>query len=159
MKTSVITAVSLFVISVLTVFALASETYVPPPESIKPPRVTVQSIYAQKCSRCHAISRPDTANKTPSQWKDTVERMRSKDTGWISRDEADKITMFLSGRNLTASKCSKCHPDSRADVNKTVPQWQTTLDRMQSKDLEWLSDQEKDLIKFYLTDVFLLELD
>lgn len=139
--------------------AFASETYVPPPEEQKAARVTVQSLYAAKCSKCHEIARPDKASKSAAEWKATTDRMAAKDPKWISAAEADRICKFLSGRDLTKAKCNKCHPDSRADVRKTDLQWQTTLDRMQGKDPKWISEGEKALIGFYLTDLFLLELD
>ncbi len=154
------------VVAILSVLALmtalaawASETYTPPPESVKPPRVTVISIYQTKCSKCHAISRPDGVEKDPAGWKDTVTRMQGKDPAWISKDEADKITQLLAGRSLCKVKCVKCHTAERINTQKTQVQWISSVDRMQSKDPSWISDVEKKLILFYLTDVNLLDVD
>ncbi len=152
-----IIAAALITIAAAPVFA--SETYVPPPEEQKGARVTSQSVFATKCAKCHELARPEKAQKSPADWKATVDRMQGKDPKWISAADNDRICRFLSGRDLAKAKCNKCHPDSRADVNKTDLQWQTTLDRMQSKDPKWISNDEKALIKFYLTDIFLLELD
>jgi cytochrome c2 len=159
MKKSSFTLAILAVVLLLAAAALASETYVPPPDSQKPARVTAQSVYALKCSKCHAITRPDGKTKTPDEWKATVEQMRNKDQKWISADEAGTITAFLSGRALCSQKCTKCHSAERVDVKKTAVQWQSTVQRMQAKKPDWISDDEKKQILFYLTDTQLLELE
>jgi hypothetical protein len=137
----------------------ASETYKPPPEENKPPRVTVYSLYQAKCAKCHPISKPDGAFKSIDEWKTAVSRMRDKDQSWISQDDADKIAQFLAGRTLCQKKCVKCHTADRIGTQKTVLQWQNTVDRMQGKDPAWISDADKKQIIFYLTDVNLLEVD
>jgi mono/diheme cytochrome c family protein len=139
--------------------APASESYVPPPETQKKARVTTQSLVSVKCTKCHTLERVDKARKSAAQWKTTVDAMAAKSPGWISAQEADAICRWLAGRNLTEAKCAKCHDVGRADVMKTVTQWGSTLDRMQGKDPKWFTDEEKGLIKSYLTDIYLLELD
>ena len=143
----------------LTASIMASEPYKPPPETIKAPRVTIEGVYHEKCSRCHAISRSESASKDIQGWEKTVTRMQRKDPAWVSKEQAEDIASWLAGRGLQRAKCGKCHDLSRSDVRKTVPQWQTTVNRMQSKDPAWISDEEKDQIIFYLIDVDLLELE
>ncbi len=139
--------------------APASESYQPPPEENKPPRITVYSLYQAKCAKCHPISRSDGASKSTDEWKAAVSRMRGKDASWISQEDGDKIAQFLAGRALCTKKCVKCHTADRISTQKTALQWQNTVDRMQGKDPAWISDAEKKLILFYLTDVNLLEVD
>lgn len=156
------TMIALAASSLLLFFVLAaaaSETYVPPPETFKPARVTVLSVYQQKCSKCHPLSKPDGVTMSLDEWRQTIGEMRKRDTNWLSAADVDSIARFLAGRGLFSAKCAKCHTLDRANVQKTVEQWQTSVDRMQSKDPKWIGDAEKKLILFYLTDVNLLELE
>jgi hypothetical protein len=159
MKSKLTAALMISFVFGLTASIMASEPYKPPPEREKPVRITIQDIYHEKCARCHDISRSESASKDMAGWERTVTRMQRKDPSWISKEQGEDIASWLAGRGLCRAKCGKCHDLSRIDVRKTVPQWQTTVNRMQSKDPAWISDGEKDLIIFYLTDVDLLVLE
>jgi len=54
-----------------------------------------REIFVVRCSKCHRLDRPLSASKTAAEWEETVHRMRSKDPGWISQAEAEKILRFL----------------------------------------------------------------
>jgi cytochrome c5 len=53
-------------------------------------------VFAQKCSRCHDLSRPLTAKySTEAQWRDMVARMARKPGAGISKKDQDTVTAFL----------------------------------------------------------------
>jgi hypothetical protein len=54
-----------------------------------------KELFVVKCSKCHRLEKPLAARKTPEQWQQTVEAMRLKDPGWMSPEEATRITRFL----------------------------------------------------------------
>jgi cytochrome c2 len=129
----------------------------PPPDETILAAVKVEKVYQRKCSRCHPISRPDKAVKTPREWEKTVNSMRRMDPAWISADDARNIKTWLAGRGLYKAKCGECHQLDRSSVKMTVPQWKSVMQRMHGKDPRLITFQEKDLIIFYLTDINLLE--
>src|SRR5439155_1303913 len=62
-----------------------------------PPEVQKQyRLFADKCSRCHDLSRPLAARyTTEAQWRDLVSRMARRPGAGISRRDQDQITAFL----------------------------------------------------------------
>jgi cobalamin biosynthesis protein CobD/CbiB len=48
-----------------------------------------------KCTRCHNLDRVNKVEKTLAEWEKTVERMRGKEPGWISDEEAADIINVL----------------------------------------------------------------
>jgi hypothetical protein len=54
-----------------------------------------REIFVVKCSRCHRLDRPLSADKTAEEWGRTVTEMRMKDPAWISAPEAERIASFL----------------------------------------------------------------
>src|SRR3954468_8764748 len=62
-----------------------------------PPEVQKQyKTFAEKCSKCHDLSRPLTAKyTTEAQWRDMVARMARKPGASISRKDQGDITSFL----------------------------------------------------------------
>lgn len=48
-----------------------------------------------KCTRCHNLDRVNKAEKALAEWEETVERMRGKEPGWISDEEAADIINVL----------------------------------------------------------------
>jgi cytochrome c2 len=113
----------------------------------------------KKCAKCHAISRAEEAQKDGDGWAITIKRMQAKAGSDFTPEEGGKIASFLSGWSAFKAKCAKCHTLDRTNVQKTMVQWQNTVDRMQTKQTGWISDADKKSILFYLTDVRLLELE
>ena len=72
--------------------------------------ITPKMLFENKCSRCHGLDRITQATKSPDQWSSTVNRMRQKDTNWISQEEARTIAAYLassvSGKNSDDQKDS-----------------------------------------------------
>src|ERR1041385_5619666 len=62
-----------------------------------PPEVQKQyKTFAEKCSKCHDLSRPLTAKyTTEAQWREMVSRMARKPGASISRKDQGEITKFL----------------------------------------------------------------
>ncbi len=62
-----------------------------------PPEVERQhKLFAEKCSRCHDLSRPLTAKYTSeAQWREMVARMARKPGAGINRKDQEEITAFL----------------------------------------------------------------
>jgi mono/diheme cytochrome c family protein len=54
-----------------------------------------KDLFVVKCAKCHRLDKALSAQLTPHEWEETVERMRQKDTSWMSESEASKITRFL----------------------------------------------------------------
>ena len=53
-------------------------------------------LFAQKCSRCHTLSRPLGAFITdPSHWRQYVTRMRRQPGSGISERDGERILVFL----------------------------------------------------------------
>lgn len=53
-------------------------------------------LFARKCSKCHSLARPLTANITDNeQWNLYVQRMRRQPASGISPDDATGILRFL----------------------------------------------------------------
>jgi hypothetical protein len=54
-----------------------------------------KDLFVVKCAKCHRLDKALSAQLSPHDWEDTVERMRLKDPSWMSESEAAKITGFL----------------------------------------------------------------
>ena len=53
-------------------------------------------LFAQRCSRCHTLSRPLDANIDQlDHWRSYVARMRRQPGSGISHEDADQILVFL----------------------------------------------------------------
>ena len=57
-------------------------------------------LYQDKCSKCHNDNRIMQAIKSPDQWQATINKMRQKDTNWISQEEAQTIATYLASNIL-----------------------------------------------------------
>jgi hypothetical protein len=70
-----------------------------------PPEVQKQyKVFAQKCSRCHDLSRPLNAKySTEAQWRDMVARMARKPGAGISPKDQAAVTSFLVYRQRAQS--------------------------------------------------------
>ena len=55
-----------------------------------------RDLFVVKCSKCHRIESVLTAERSPEEWKKTIETMAKKDLTWISETEAARIHKFLS---------------------------------------------------------------
>ncbi|MEM7674758.1 MAG: hypothetical protein AAF449_02015 [Myxococcota bacterium] len=70
----------------------------PPSEVAKLPEPVAEAytLFAQKCSRCHTLSRPLSAGIDDSDhWEKYVGRMRRQRGSGISEADGDKILKFL----------------------------------------------------------------
>ena len=77
-------------------------------------------LFVDRCTLCHSINRILLKDKTPEEWKETVERMRLDAGGYITEEDAERIARFLServdvlkedaGGNIFVAKCLICHP-------------------------------------------------
>ena len=77
-------------------------------------------LFLDRCTMCHPVNRILKENRTPEEWKKTVERMRSEAGEYITEEDATRIAAFLSersevlkedaGSSLFVSKCLVCHP-------------------------------------------------
>jgi hypothetical protein len=85
MKIKAITLLSVLVFSIFyTVNVLSNDS-----------NLTPKLLYENKCSRCHGLDKITQETKPPDQWTSTVNRMRQKDTTWISLEEAQTIATYL----------------------------------------------------------------
>jgi len=77
-------------------------------------------LFLDRCIMCHPVNRILKENRTPEEWKETVERMRSEAGEYITENDANRIAAFLSersevlredaGSELFVAKCLVCHP-------------------------------------------------
>jgi cytochrome c5 len=77
-------------------------------------------LLIDRCTVCHNTNRILIQDKTPEEWKETVERMRSESMGYITEEDAKRIVGFLSqrveilkedaGAKIFVGKCLICHP-------------------------------------------------
>jgi cytochrome c2 len=77
-------------------------------------------LFIDRCTFCHNINRVLYQNKTPEEWKETVERMCTEAMGYITDKDAERVARFLSeraemlredaGAKLFLEKCMNCHP-------------------------------------------------
>lgn len=77
-------------------------------------------LFLDRCVMCHPVNRILKENRSPEEWKETVERMRSEAGDYITTEDATRITAFLSersevlkedaGSELFVAKCLVCHP-------------------------------------------------
>jgi hypothetical protein len=72
---------------------------------------TAESLFENKCSRCHGPERIYQAIKTPAQWSFTVNRMRGKDLHWISDEEAQTIAAYLASHFAAKNSYQSNHSD------------------------------------------------
>jgi nitrate/TMAO reductase-like tetraheme cytochrome c subunit len=107
-----------------------------------------------KCGKCHSLERALSKNKTPEQWKETVQTMHKKGHGWIAEEQVEEIVYFLSSKSLFETKCKNCHSEFRAlDLIKNKEEWTKTVKAMQKKVPHWITDEEADRIIIYLYSV------
>jgi len=78
--------------------------------------ITPKLLYENKCSRCHGLDRITQATKSPDQWSSTVNRMRQKDTSWISEEKTRTIAAYLA--SYVSEKDSDDHNHS---VHSYIP--------------------------------------
>ncbi|MHC4269934.1 MAG: hypothetical protein ACYSTS_15905 [Planctomycetota bacterium] len=77
-------------------------------------------LFLDRCTMCHPVNRILKENKSPEEWNETVERMRSEAGEYITEEDASRIATFLSerseilmedvGSDLFVAKCLVCHP-------------------------------------------------
>ena len=77
-------------------------------------------LFLDRCTMCHPANRILKDNRSPEEWKETVERMRSEAGEYITEEDASRIAAFLSersevlkedaGSELFVAKCLVCHP-------------------------------------------------
>ena len=77
-------------------------------------------LFLDRCIMCHPANRILKENRSPQEWKETVERMRSEAGEYITEEDASRIASFLSersevlkedvGSELFVAKCLVCHP-------------------------------------------------
>ncbi|MCF6147903.1 MAG: hypothetical protein E3K37_04510 [Candidatus Kuenenia sp.] len=78
-------------------------------------------LFIDRCTMCHTVNRILKHNKSPDEWRETVERMRLEaGDEYITNEDADRIATFLSKRSemlkedvaseLFVTKCLVCHP-------------------------------------------------
>jgi hypothetical protein len=70
---------------------------------------TSKLLFENKCSRCHGFERITQGVKTPDQWSITVNRMRGKDTKWISDEEAQTIATYLASNFVVKNTYENNH--------------------------------------------------
>jgi hypothetical protein len=100
-------------------------------------------LFIDRCSSCHSVNRVLLKAKTPAEWKETVERMRSEARDWISKEDGDRIAALLAeraeilkedkGGDIFVSKCLVCHPGERILLethDKTG--WQAIVTKMRA---------------------------
>jgi hypothetical protein len=54
-----------------------------------------KDLFVVKCAKCHRLDKALSAQLSPHEWEETIDRMRQKDPSWISESEAAKIAGFL----------------------------------------------------------------
>jgi hypothetical protein len=65
-------------------------------EALPPDVAKSYDLFAHKCSRCHTLARPLSANITEvGHWREYVARMRRQSGSGISADDAETILVFL----------------------------------------------------------------
>ncbi len=119
-------------------------------------------LFVDRCAGCHNINRILYQDKTPEEWSETVERMRSEASDYISAKDAEEITRFLSersealkedaGSGVFLAKCIICHPGEqilletreRAGWEKIVKEMEETA--YKTFKTNWLSPHEAKLI-------------
>ncbi|MDV5166189.1 MAG: hypothetical protein R2568_05515 [Candidatus Scalindua sp.] len=77
-------------------------------------------LFLDRCAICHPVNRILKENRSPEEWCETVERMRSEAGDYITAEDATSIAAFLSkrsevlkedaGSELFVAKCLVCHP-------------------------------------------------
>ncbi|MDI6761295.1 MAG: hypothetical protein QMD05_10760 [Candidatus Brocadiaceae bacterium] len=77
-------------------------------------------LFVDRCTLCHNINRILYQDKTPEEWKETVERMCTEAMGYITSEDSERIARFLleraeilredAGSKLFLDKCMNCHP-------------------------------------------------
>ncbi len=77
-------------------------------------------LFLDRCAMCHPVNRILKESRSPEEWKETVERMRSEAGEYITEEDASRIAAFLSersdalqedaGSELFVAKCLVCHP-------------------------------------------------
>ncbi len=85
----------LFILTLILILPLSLACGSPEEEAISPQLIKEgQQLYTTKCNKCHEIKPIDTHVRTG--WISCVERMQEKDPTWISDEEREKITAYLS---------------------------------------------------------------
>ena len=99
-------------------------------------------LFVDRCSLCHSINRVLIKNKSAEEWKETVERMRSEASDYITQEDAERIARFLServdllredvGGNVLVTKCLICHPGEQILLEThDRAGWEKIVEKMQ----------------------------
>ncbi len=127
-----------------------------------------RKVVQQKCATCHSLERVYAHVKTEPDWRDYVSRMRAKDPGVMTEQEArealgylvknlgiDEMKMDIQiGMRIILEKCHKCHTLERVFTSKkTTAEWAQTIELMRSFDPHLLNDSEARQVNYYLSKV------
>lgn len=123
--------------------------------SAAPGRVAFQ----QKCGGCHFRSLALSFDKTPAQWRTTVERMATTAPS-LSPADVDAITAFLSEARSTPpehvlrTRCLRCHGSThRTWSPRPTEQWGDLVRRMARWSPAYFSLPEQERLGAVLTDL------
>jgi mono/diheme cytochrome c family protein len=110
-----------------------------------------KKMFEEKCSKCHMLERAHGKKKSMEEWKATVDKMRTKNHDLFTDEEVSEIIWYLGSKSTFETKCSKCHGyDRPLSKTKSKEGWQKTVERMKTKDPEWINPEEADMITGYL---------
>lgn len=101
-----------------------------------------RSLLIDRCTICHTINRILLKDKTAREWEETVDRMRSEASGYITQEDAERISRFLSqwamvlkedaAGTIFVTKCLICHPGEQILlVTHTKAEWEKLVKKMQ----------------------------
>ena len=121
-----------------------------------------ESLMEEKCVKCHDTQRIRFFKRTPQEWEVIVRRMREKDTGWLSEEDAAACLGFLklafskTGKDLFVPLCVDCHIKAGKRqllyLRKTREAWIRSIGRMQRKYSAFIGEADaKQIIDFWTT--------
>jgi len=110
-----------------------------------------QSLFEQKCSQCHELSRATARTETKERWAEIVKKMQAKPGSGITDADADRILDYLvaghaaasEGQSLFEQKCSRCHGLTRVTSRAaTKEQWEAIVAKMKAKTGSGIADAD-----------------
>ena len=112
--------------------------------------------FEQECGGCHFRSLALSFDKTPAQWRATVDRMRATSPS-LSEAEAEAITAFLAEARSTGdehvlrTRCLRCHGSTHEAWRSRPPeQWRDLVHRMARWSPAYFSLPEQDRLNAVL---------